>query len=366
MSSHSSLSSRLYGSEVPLQERLYNIIFTFGVIMGATGAVTCVTIHSSVQASVLAAAMTVLVFGMWLFGYKLSNRRKTLVIIMMAVLDFLVLPALYLSGGSIHSGISAYFALAIALTYVIVKGRAGKIVIAIQCAFYLFLYWFSYRYSAKLVTFPALLQKGLWFEHVAVGSNVIMVALALGVLGRVVFSVLRQENHNLEESIIDMTRLAELDSLTGLYNRRALYKHATEEVRHATRYHSPLSILFIDIDNFKSINDQYGHLTGDEVLRNLSTYLQSCCTGRMSASRYGGEEFVLLMPGSSLEQASQLAETVCTETADRKLADTIPNPVTVSIGVAEYTPEETAEGFVRRADQKMYQAKASGKNQACS
>ncbi len=365
MSSHSSLSSRLYGSEVPLQERLYNIIFTFGVIMGATGAVTCVTIHSSVQASVLAAAMTVLVFGMWLFGYKLSNRRKSLVIILMAVLDFLVLPALYLSGGSIHSGISAYFALAITLTYVIIKGRAGKIVVAIQCASYFLLYLLSYRYSGRLVTFPALFQNGLWFEHVAVGSNVIMVALALGVLGRVVFSVLRQENHNLEESIIDMTRLAELDSLTGLYNRRALYQHATEEVRHAARHNSPLSMLFIDIDDFKKINDQYGHLVGDEVLRNLSSYLQSCCTERMSASRYGGEEFILLMPGFTLDHSVRLAKEICAAVKKSKLADSIPHPVTVSIGAASYHTEDSAEEFVRRADQKMYQAKTAGKNRVC-
>lgn len=365
MSSRSSLSSRLYGSEVPLQERLYNIIFTFGVIMGVTGAVTCVTIHSSVQASVLAAAMTVLVFGMWLFGYHFSNRRKTMVIILLAALDFIVLPALYLSGGSIHSGISAYFALGIALTYVILKGKTGGIVVTVQSAVYLLLYWLSWKYSSRVLTFPALFQKGLWFEHVAVGSNVIMVALALAVLGRAIFSVLRQENHRLEDSIIDMTRLAELDSLTGLYNRRALYEHLPAEMRRASRHGLPLSLLFIDIDDFKNINDRYGHLAGDEVLRNLSSYLQSCCTGRMSATRYGGEEFILLIPGSTLADAAELAETIRSEVASRELSSSIKDPVTISIGAARYDGTETEQELVDTADHKMYQAKTNGKNQVC-
>lgn len=366
MSSHSSLSSRLYGSEVPLRERLYNIVFTFGAIMGATGAVTCVTIHSSVAASVLAAAMTVLVIGMWLFGYKKSNRRDTMVIIMLAVLDFLVLPALYLSGGSIHSGISAYFALGIVLTYWILPGRPGKIVVAIQGAVYLVLYWLSYRYSGKLLTFPALFQNGQWFEHVAIGSNVIMVALGLGVLGRAIFSALRQEDHILEESIIDMSRLADLDNLTGLYNRRALYTHLLGEIRRAKRHNIPLSLLFIDIDDFKVANDCYGHLAGDEVLRNLGAYLQSCCTERMSASRYGGEEFILLLPGWDLPKAVDLAETIRARMEAEPIAESVLGPVTVSIGAAQYKDELTEEQFIETADRKMYEAKAAGKNRVCS
>ena len=364
MTTHKSLFRKLFGPEAEVRDRLYNITFAFGILMGITGAVTCVFIHSSAMASGIAAAMTVLVFCMWVLGYRHPKHRMAIIKIALVCLDFVVLPALYLSGGSIHSGISAYFALGIALSLLCFRGRNGTVFVTFQSLFYLFLYWLSWRFSDRLTSFPALFAGNHWFEHVAVGSIVLMVAVALSVLIKVVFSVLRQESHSVEEAIIDMTRLAETDHLTGLSNRRAMYKAVKSEVSRAKRRGLPLSAILIDIDDFKLVNDEYGHTIGDEVLRELSAILTALCSEHMRAFRFGGEEFVVLLPGYDRELAEDLSEKIRMTVAGRKMSPHLPpdRRVTVSIGVAEYNGG-TGEALIDTADHGMYIAKSRGKNQ---
>ncbi len=365
MEPHVSLFNRLYGPQLPLEERQFNIIFLFGFIMGFSGMLTCITIHSSYWASLTAGVMTILVVGMWVLGHNLPKYRTLLINLTLVGMNLFVLPALYLSGGSIHSGISAYFALALALTYTMYQGRLGLILVILQILYDLVLYGFSYRFSDMLPQFPALFYGNHWFEHVAIGSNVLMVALALSVLARVFFGVFRQEDHNTEEAIMDMARMAELDSLTGLYNRRALYTNLKGEISRSRRREIPLCAILLDIDDFKYINDSYGHLTGDEVLRNLSTFLRDRSTGRITVYRFGGEEFVLVLPETDKAEAMAFAEQLRTDLKKTRLSETVPEDqiITASFGVARFDPEKDGEALINEADEHMYQAKEHGKDQ---
>jgi two-component system, cell cycle response regulator len=161
------------------------------------------------------------------------------------------------------------------------------------------------------------------------------------------------------------------DPLTELHNRRYLDRRLSEELSRASRYHQPLSCLFIDADHFKHINDNHGHQAGDSALRELATRIRSQLRASDVATRYGGEEFALLLPQTSLNEALLLAERIRHEVAATpvQLDDGGEIELTVSIGVSETLPmlgksqhKEVGEHLLASADQALYQAKANGRN----
>jgi diguanylate cyclase (GGDEF)-like protein len=161
------------------------------------------------------------------------------------------------------------------------------------------------------------------------------------------------------------------DPLTELHNRRYLDRRLKEELSRASRYHQPLSCLFIDADHFKCINDNYGHQAGDSVLRELATRIRSQLRASDVATRYGGEEFALLLPQTNISEALLLAERIRQEVAQSpmQLDDGQSLALTVSIGVSETLPmlgkshhQEVGEHLLASADQALYLAKANGRN----
>jgi diguanylate cyclase (GGDEF)-like protein len=153
--------------------------------------------------------------------------------------------------------------------------------------------------------------------------------------------------------------------LTGLFNSRFLHERLFAESERAMRYGRPLSLLVLDCDNFKRINDCFGHLEGDRVLQTLAGVIEHCLRRSDSAFRYGGEEFIVLMPETALEPAHKLAERLCSTFAQQVLKTAAGDEVrcTVSIGVAEWIPGDNEKSLVRRADAACYRAKELGKNQ---
>jgi diguanylate cyclase (GGDEF)-like protein len=164
----------------------------------------------------------------------------------------------------------------------------------------------------------------------------------------------------------EVKSLAVRDGLTGLYNYRHFWEILAHEVEQSRRYLTPLSLLFLDLDNFKVVNDTLGHAQGDVVLKTLAGYLREGLRQADVICRYGGEEFVVLLPKTPVEQAMKLAERL-----RRKIAEiVIPLPehdlqFTVSIGVAGLLPGMAGQGLVEAADAAMYRAKQAGKNQVC-
>lgn len=163
------------------------------------------------------------------------------------------------------------------------------------------------------------------------------------------------------------TRLIELastDALTGLLNRRTLMTEAERRIEEARRYGQSLSVLMLDIDDFKSINDEHGHLAGDKVLSDVANVAARCCRRTDYLGRYGGEEFMLVCPGVDAQEAGVLAERIRSATeALQTSGQHSGRSVTVSIGVAEMIrPDETIRDLIGAADRCLYKAKDSGKN----
>ena len=169
----------------------------------------------------------------------------------------------------------------------------------------------------------------------------------------------------LRESEARYRTLSVTDSLTELYNSRYFYEQLQLEIERAERYGHPLSLLLLDIDNFKRFNDTYGHLEGDRVLIRLGEVIRRCLRKTDSAYRFGGEEFTLILPETGGAAAIVLAERVREEFAN-EIFHPVDSPETVhqtvSIGVAQYLLHEGLRPFVKRADFNMYAAKKKGKD----
>jgi diguanylate cyclase (GGDEF)-like protein len=157
-------------------------------------------------------------------------------------------------------------------------------------------------------------------------------------------------------------RQALVDGLTGLANRRALADALHAEAARATRLETPLSVVLADLDGFKDVNDVHGHAVGDEVLRIFANVLRETLRESDRAGRWGGEEFLLLLPGADGEGAAQLADRVRVALAAREIESVPGLRVTASFGVAEYAGESNSEDLVAAADGALYRAKRAGKN----
>jgi diguanylate cyclase (GGDEF)-like protein/PAS domain S-box-containing protein len=170
--------------------------------------------------------------------------------------------------------------------------------------------------------------------------------------------------------IVDVTHQRELmaelehkathDVLTGANNRQQADRVLEQEARRADRMETPVSVIMADVDHFKAINDRFGHPAGDRVLREVVERLDERVRETDLLARWGGEEFLVILPGTDSDGAGQLAETLRLALADTPMPAV--GAVTISLGAAERRPGETVEEWVSRADQALYAAKASGRN----
>jgi len=174
----------------------------------------------------------------------------------------------------------------------------------------------------------------------------------------------RSEKKENSRKLEELKNLTIRDDLTGLFNSRQFYSHISQEVDRSNRYFRPLSLILMDIDNFKLLNDTYGHLFGDKILSGMGDIIKSAIRMQDTAYRYAGDEFTIILPETELEMAIAVAERVrqAIENETQVLSDPRPLKVTVSIGVVEYLTDEEIKSFVHRADSAMYASKKKGRN----
>ena len=176
----------------------------------------------------------------------------------------------------------------------------------------------------------------------------------------------KRYEERLRSNYVENMNAAVTDSLTGLYNRRYLEAHFDRVCAPLIGGSKPISVLMLDIDHFKQVNDTHGHSIGDEVLREIATRIQDNLRGSDTASRYGGEEFVVVMPEAPPSVAAAVAERLCQSMAGDPFPVSAPAeglPVTVSIGVATSIAGALGlDGLLKRADEALYRAKNEGRN----
>jgi diguanylate cyclase (GGDEF)-like protein len=170
-----------------------------------------------------------------------------------------------------------------------------------------------------------------------------------------------RKNRELRQANETIDRLGRTDALTGLANRRALTEGLAREIARAERRGGQLSVIVLDLDGFKAINDEYGHFMGDRVLESVGAVVGSQLRLYDVAARSGGDEFVLLLSGTTMEEALAIAERIRHEIARIKVPG-LPNPISMSLGVARWISDEGPERLISRADKALYEARNAGRN----
>ena len=189
----------------------------------------------------------------------------------------------------------------------------------------------------------------------------------LGILSSSMQQSLYQSGVKLKEAYRRIEELAELDELTGSYNRRSIMRMLDEEIARCARSGTPCSIALIDLDHFKRINDAFGHLIGDEVLRTFSISMFANIRSIDRFGRYGGEEFLLVLPELSQESATRALDRLRAIIADLDWSAFSPGlNATFSAGVATLRQNESPDSFLARADSALYAAKARGRNRVAA
>lgn len=169
-----------------------------------------------------------------------------------------------------------------------------------------------------------------------------------------------QVNAELRKTVAILEQLARTDRLTSAWNRKHFEETIDAEIDRSTRYGHPISMMLVDIDHFKRINDQFGFLVGDRVLRDVADCVREELRKSDSITRWGGEEFIVLTPNTGLTATRMMAERVCLNIATHAFAGV--GDITVSVGVAEYASPESREEWIDRTERKMHAAKAEGRN----
>lgn len=179
----------------------------------------------------------------------------------------------------------------------------------------------------------------------------------------------RDDIAGLQRDLDEVRRESMLDPLTKIFNRKSFDEGLRRSISEAAETGEPLSLLLLDIDNFKNFNDTYGHQTGDQVLRLVAMTLKSNIKGKDLAARYGGEEFIAILPSTDLEGAIILADNIRKAIQAKELLKRSTNEklgrITASFGVAAFRPNETMNTFIERTDRCLYAAKHAGRNRVC-
>lgn len=236
--------------------------------------------------------------------------------------------------------------------------------------------WFGFLWGLPIPVVTCALQFYL-YSSVGREQNVAMViatpvqwfffahpplfAIIFGILG----TIRAEKDEELARSMEKLKEISIHDPLTGLKNRRYFSHIFHDECARSLRKNEPLSLLFLDIDHFKRVNDTHGHYVGDLVLKKLAEYLLENCRPYDTAVRWGGEEFLLLLISADEHSAAGFAERL-RRGVEAEMDSEFDTHITVSIGLAEYQQNDTLESITDRADQALYHAKNTGRNRVVS
>lgn len=274
-------------------------------------------------------------------------------------INLFFLPTLYLTAGGIHSAVPLYFIIGIVISILLLNGKRLAVVLTIEIIVYCAIFILSYLKPQTVTHFIVIGDER--FYIVALGC--VLTGFAIGSILRVMTIRFEAERKKASCLVTKLEDLTTHDMLTGAYNRRFLISYIEDCIKRIdSKELSSFSIIIYDLDRFKSINDTYGHLTGDEVLKSFSNVLRSNMRSSDIVARYGGEEFIIVMPTANDVAAFRRAEQIRSKVEATSLSDDIKGRVTVSGGIAEYDGFVTVEQLIETADKNLYLAKEQGRN----
>jgi len=283
------------------------------------------------------------------------------VYLFVSTMVFIFFPAMYFLNGGILGSIPYFMVLFSAVIAVLLKGREKVFLIALYIVVLCTLFFLEYKYPT-LVTGYKTSKEQYW--DICLG---ILTSLFLNtILFNVIVKSYTYEHKNAEDTNQLLTEekrklelLSVIDELTNIYNYRYIIGYLEKEISNCRRCNQILTVIFLDIDDFKKINDNYGHLSGDYVLKKISETIAMNLRNTDLVGRYGGEEFLIVLPSTGLEEGLNIAERIRNEISSLQWESNL--QITISGGAVELGDERVYE-LLERADNLMYKAKKLGKN----
>ena len=347
------IRTNIFSPKVSLEKRITYAMVLCAMIGEIIGFVESFLIGLPPLAVLLPLASSLILFFLSLWGLK-TKKTHLFAAISISITALIIFPLMFFANAGLHGGMSYYFLVAIVCTALALKGKTRIILFLIILC----------EYSALFALYAFFPEGFLPMSHQdAFVDQLCSMLIASIVLFTFSFIVSKQnyhDRHKIEQLSLLYERQANTDELTGLFNRRYFnnfLKLAILTLGDTGKLH----LAMFDIDDFKFVNDKYGHPFGDKVLKQFALILNETSYSGVTACRYGGEEFLLLIPKKNQDEALALVEDVLRMTRERiKLDDR--KFVTVSAGFMTCTEEMTYDVLLQEVDKKLYTAKSSGKN----
>jgi|GEM_PF-3296876 len=334
--------------EIPLQYRFLNIM-QFVTILSCTACFIENTIIDvdTYTAFLCAAGM---IMTSWL--YYLSRKKKQQELsatISFLFFSLILLPGFWLLNGGTHSGIFFYYFIVFGVIVIILQGFKRILFFLLNMAAFICLIMIEYKFPQYIIDSRS--RNGAYSDLV---MDSIIVIIMLSVM---YFSIAR--NYNYEHKKVK--ELLETDELSNCFNRRYFGKRLDQLIEGHQIQGDIFSIMLIDIDDFKEVNDRYGHTEGDIMISEIGDFLKGNLSDKYCVARYGGDEFIVLMPDVSLNTAISVADKLRQKCSESRWGENELG-LTLSIGVIEYEGS-TKDDIIQEVDNRMYGAKMAGKDQ---
>ena len=347
------LRTTITSPNVPLEKRITYAMVLCAMIGEFFGFVESFLLHLSIQAILLPLISFFFLLLLYFWGIK-TKHIKIFSLLGISIIGLVIFPLMFFANAGLQAGMPYYFLLAFVCTALALRGKSRIIIYALLVIVYTTLF-FVYRYFPQI--FIPMTAEDAFIDQI------FSLLIADSILFIFSYTVSRQNAHDrrtIKELSLLYERQANTDELTGLYNRR-YFNHFLKLAILTLGDTGKLHVAMFDIDNFKSVNDKYGHPFGDTVLKRFANILSKRESIGATVCRYGGEEFLILLPKKDKEEAINIVEGILEETRS-----TIELPedkfITVSAGFITCTEEMSFEKLLQLVDKNLYTAKASGKD----
>ena len=347
-------SDKILGKNLSFQHIIFLCSAVAGIILSATGSIGNWVMELS-PISIIIPAINLFIDIACVVYSIVMKRWKGAAIVMFFFASFVLFPFLWFTtGGTMSSSLPLVIGLGVVLA-IVFQGKVRMAFFASTLLLYSVLIIIELHVPNNFIPYP---NREAWYIDVLIGFS--LGFLASGGLAYFTVTKYNASRQETKKLLAELKQTAITDPLTGVFNRRHLMARIDEEMRKAFDDNTPLTLCIIDIDHFKRINDNYGHLYGDEVLVKLSATIVNSLDGKGIFGRYGGEEFVAIFPGSDMEMAREIVGRFCE--ALRQVEWAHGEPITISGGVSEYVKGLHYSKFLENADEKLYTSKQSGRN----
>lgn len=349
------------GNDVPMRIKFVHLC-TLGGTVGAFLATVSPLISGVYSTFGIIVCLITIVFFFGLFVMTQTTGNYDAVIISgVCGLNFVIYPLLYFSMGGIRGGMVLYFIMGIVFSLLLLNFKQSLAIFPLEILCYITIFMLGNKYPelfADIVTprHNYTLDTALDFAVVSLTTFCVI---------KILYNAYESQQARAETLVRELEDLSITDPLTKVRNRRYLMLAVESELKKNKRDSHAVAVIMLDIDKFKSVNDTYGHLIGDEVLKNFASVISAHCREYDIVARYGGEEFVILLPQTTESVAFNRAEEIRCAVESSELCKSQHIPITASGGVAIYNPDtmHSVEDFIGIADTYLYEAKETGRNQ---